>query len=327
VKRLLLRGLAALVVIGALLAAWAFLWEPDRLVVRESAVALPCWHGAPVRVAVVSDLHIGSPHTGVDKLDQVVATINAGRPDVVVLLGDFVIQDVVGGNFVSPERIAQGLAKLRAPLGVYAVLGNHDWWLSGPRVHRALESQGIVVLEDGSVRVRAGTDAFWLVGVSDFLEGAHDVRRAVGGVSGDEPVIAITHNPDVFPLVPPRVCLTLAGHTHGGQVAIPFVGRPIVPSHYGERYAIGRIHEHRKTLVVTAGVGTSIIPVRFRVPPEIVFLTLSDSADESVRSAPLIRLRHLLPSAEGRRLTRHLPLVAFSPPQGANLTLRLRSES
>ena len=272
VKRVIQRTLAAFLILGAFLAIWAFVWEPRRLVVREKNVQLPCWRGEPVRIAVVSDLHVGSPHIDVRKVDRVVAAINSGKPDVVVLLGDFVIQGVLGGDPVSPEQIARSLAPLRAPLGIYAVLGNHDWWLDGPRVRRALEAAGITVIEDAAVRLRTGNAAFWLVGVSDYWEAAHDVRRAVAGVTGDEPVIAITHNPDVFPEVPPRVCLTIAGHTHGGQVAVPIIGRPIVPSKYGQRYAVGQIHEHGRELFVTAGVGTSILPVRFRVPPEIVFL-------------------------------------------------------
>ncbi|HYC61096.1 MAG TPA: metallophosphoesterase [Thermoanaerobaculia bacterium] len=269
-KRFVLPLLVGLIALGAVLAFWAFWWEPARLVVRETTETLSCWNGPPIRIAVVSDLHIGSPYTGVEKLDRVVATINAGRPDMVVLLGDFVIQGVKGGRFVPPERIAEGLRNLRAPLGVYAVLGNHDWWLDASRVRRALESADIRVIEDDAVRV----SNFWLAGISDFMEGAHDAQRAVAAIHDSQPAIAITHNPDVFPAVPARVCLTLAGHTHGGQVAIPGIGRPIVPSQYGERYAIGSIHEHGKRLFVTAGVGTSIIPVRFRVPPEIVFLTV-----------------------------------------------------
>ena len=101
------------------------------------------------------------------------------------------------------------------------------------------------------------------------------MNRALKGVTNSAPVIVITHNPDVFPLVPNRVCLTIAGHTHGGQVALPLVGRLIVPSKYGQRYAIGHIREEGRDLFVTSGVGTSIIPVRFRVPPEIVFLEIT----------------------------------------------------
>ena len=273
-KRLILRTLAVLAAVGVFLAVWAFWWEPRRLVVRESSLSLPCWVGAPIRVAVLSDLHVGSPYVGIEKLERVVELTNAGHPDLVVLLGDFVIQDVVGGSFVPPERIASTLKDLHAPLGVYAVLGNHDWWLDAPRIERAFRSAGIQVLEDRAVRLGRDRASFWLVGISDYMEGAHDVKRALSGVNDTAPVIAITHNPDVFPTIPRRVCLTLAGHTHGGQVALPIVGRPIVPSHYGDDYAIGHIHEAARDLFVTSGVGTSIIPVRFRVPPEIVFLQL-----------------------------------------------------
>ncbi|HYU78282.1 MAG TPA: metallophosphoesterase [Vicinamibacterales bacterium] len=227
-----------------------------------------------MRVAAVSDLHVGSPHTDLRKLDQVVEAINAGRPEVVVLLGDYVVQGVVGGRFVSPEQIAERLKKLRAPLGVYAVLGNHDWWLDAPRVERALRSAGIVVVDDTALPLRRENETFWIVGVSDYWEGPHDVRQALSGVVGDAPALLITHNPDIFPEIPARVCLTIAGHTHGGQVALPVIGRPIVPSRYGERYAVGQITEHGSQLFVTSGVGTSILPIRFRVPPEVVFLNI-----------------------------------------------------
>jgi hypothetical protein len=275
-RRRIIRWLAAGgVSLAIFLAAWTFWYEPRRLVVREHALALPCWTAAPLRVAVASDLHIGAPGVGLDKLDAVIDRINAARPDVVLLLGDFVIQGVAGGRFVPPETTASHLKNLRAPLGIFAVLGNHDWWLDAPRVARAFQANGIVLLEDTATRVRSNGDAFWLAGVSDFWEGAHDVRRALSGIADDRPVLAMTHNPDIFPQVPPRVCLTLAGHTHGGQVAFPFLGAPIVPSRFGERFASGLVVENGRHLFVTVGVGTSIIPVRFRVPPEIVVLTLS----------------------------------------------------
>ncbi|HYO74856.1 MAG TPA: metallophosphoesterase [Thermoanaerobaculia bacterium] len=273
-KRAFSRLAFVLLLVGVFLALWAFWWEPRRLVVREQTLALPCWTRAPLRIAILADLHIGSPYTGVTKLEEIVRRVNAGKPDVVVLLGDFVIQGVKGGRFVPPEAIAEKLGALRAPLGTYAVLGNHDWWLDAGRITRAFAGAGIPMLEDRAVPLRYGQNAFWLAGISDFTEGPHDVARAVSYVIDDAPVIAMTHNPDVFPLVPRRVCLTLAGHTHGGQVVVPFAGRPIVPSQFGELYAIGHVNEHGKHLFVSSGVGTSIIPVRFRVPPELVFLTV-----------------------------------------------------
>jgi hypothetical protein len=268
VRRRLLLTAATVVVV---LAAWGFWWEPQQLVSHEVRLQLPCWSTGPVRVAVVSDLHIGSPFTNVEKLRLVVDRVNAWHPDMIVLLGDFVVTHMIGSKFVSPETIASELARLDAPLGVFAILGNHDRWLSAPRVASALRSAHIHVIDDTAWRV----GSFWLVGVSDFREGPHDVNGALRNVTDSAPVIVITHNPDVFPLIPNRVCLTLAGHTHGGQVAIPLVGRLIVPSKYGQRYAIGHIRERGRDLFVTSGVGTSLIPVRFRVPPEIVFLEIT----------------------------------------------------
>lgn len=272
-----LRALLATAIISIpILGGWAFCWEPRRLLVREVPIDLPCWRGGPIRVALAADLHVGSPGTGIQKLDRVVARINEAKPDIVLLLGDYVIQGVIGGRFVAPETIAEHLRPLKAPLGVYAVLGNHDWWLDGPRVTRAFNGVGIPVLKDRAVRIGRGGEGFWLVGIGDFWEGRHDVAGALGGVTSDEPAIAMTHNPDVFPLVPGRVCLTVAGHAHGGQVAFPVVGRPIVPSR--KRYAAGDITENGKRMFVTTGVGTSILPVRFRVPPEIVVLRVSTAA-------------------------------------------------
>jgi len=280
VRRFIRRTAAVTAVVALVLALWAFWWEPRRLVVRESGIALSCWQGKPLRIAIASDLHIGSPYTGVAKLERIVQQINAGKPDVIVLLGDFVIQGVKGGQFVPPETIAAKLAGLRAPLGVYAVLGNHDHWLDGPRVAQAFERAGIRMLEDTALPLPNGDRHFWLAGISDFMTALHDVRLALAPVTDDASAIAITHNPDVFPKIPKRVCLTLAGHTHGGQVAFPLLGRPIVPSQFDDLYALGHIHERGKHLFVTAGIGTSIIPVRFRVPPEIVFLTVTSQFDK-----------------------------------------------
>ncbi|GAB2897782.1 metallophosphoesterase [Microbulbifer echini] len=228
-----------------------------------------------VRVAVLADLHVGSPYKGIESLRKLVRQVNASRPDLVLLPGDFVIQGVLGGSFVTPEQAAEVLAGLKAPMGVFAVLGNHDWWLDPQRVERALSGRGIRVLEDASTEVAHVNCAFRLVGISDFWEGPHNIGKAMAGIDENTPILAFTHNPDIFPQMPKRIALTVAGHTHGGQVYFPFLGRPIVPSRYGQRYAIGHIVEEGKHLYVSPGVGTSILPVRFLVPPEVTLLTLS----------------------------------------------------
>jgi predicted MPP superfamily phosphohydrolase len=213
-------------VVGLLsLAAWGFWFEPRRLVVREVQLAIPHWNAGndQLRVAVLTDIHVGSPHVGLEKLSDIVNVVNSGKPDLVLLLGDLVIQGVSGGQFVAPEASAKELRRLVSRLGTYGVLGNHDWWLNAPRVTASLRSAGVVVLEDTAQLVASGGRRLWLAGVSDYWEGRHDVGAALKGVPAGESVILFTHNPDVFPDVPETVSLAVAGHTHGGQVNIPFL--------------------------------------------------------------------------------------------------------
>lgn len=279
-------ALVVVLVVLTSLAAWAFWLEPSSIIVRRVGLAVPGWRAehAGLKVALLTDLHVGAPHMGLAQLRRVVERTNAETPDVVLITGDFVIggpQDeggerggVAGGTFVEPEAIAAELKHLRAPLGVHAVLGNHDWWFDGVRVARALEGAGIKVLENQAVRIERGGRAFWLVGVADLWTRRPDVAGALREVAAEDAVLLFTHNPDIFPGVPARVSLTIAGHTHGGQVNLPLVGRPVVPSRFGQRYAMGHVVEGGRHLYVGGGLGTSIIPVRFRVPPEIVVLSL-----------------------------------------------------
>jgi len=271
--RLLQLAAAALV---AALAIRALVVEPGLLEVHRTGLALPGWPARhqPLTIALLADLHTGAPWQGLDELPAIVATTNALRPDLVLLLGDYVIHGVIGGHFVAPEESAPLLGRLSAPLGVFAVLGNHDHWFDGERVRAALEAAGIVVLEDEARLVPRAGGAFWLVGLKDYWEDQRDLPGALAQVTGTEPVLAFTHNPDVFAGLPDRFALVMAGHTHGGQVALPLLGRPVVPSDYGQRYAAGHIVEQGRHLFVTTGIGTSIIPVRFGVPPEIALLTL-----------------------------------------------------
>jgi uncharacterized protein len=261
----------ALLIAPLLVALWAFGIEPGMLVIRHLRMDLPGWK-AGLRIAVLSDLHIGSPHVGLDKLRTIVEKTNAEQPDLVVLLGDFVTGGPNGrraGGFVEPELTAAELKKLHAPLGVYAVLGNHDWWYDGDRVGKALTDVGIPVLENKAVRV----GPIWLGGIADFWTREPDVAGTLAQVSSSDPVVLITHNPDIFPEVPSRVSVTLAAHTHGGQVKLPIIGTLITTSKLG--YNAGEYVDHGRHLFVTTGIGTSIVPVRFGVPPEIVILTLS----------------------------------------------------
>ena len=253
----------------------AFWLEPASFIVTEERIALQLAVHGSVRIAILTDLHVGSPFNGPAKLHDVVERTNAARPDIVCILGDLVIQGVIGGRFVPPEEIAAELKALRARVGVFAVLGNHDGWLDHDRVKRALEQNAIPVIEESAVLMQTPAGPIWIAGISDLWTGPHDVRAALDAVKDDAPVILLTHNPDVFPDVPARVSLTLAGHTHGGQVRLPFVGRPIVPSQFGQRYAAGQVIENGRHLFVATGIGTSILPVRFLVQPAITVLTVT----------------------------------------------------
>jgi len=272
-------GWAILIVlaVGIGLCLWAFVVEPSRLTVHNVELQVPNWkpEHKNIKIAVMSDLHVGSPFITLDKVKTIVDTTNAEHPDLIVILGDFVITEVVGGKFVEPEAFAAVLKDLKAPLGTVCVLGNHDAWYDTGRVANALEQAGITVLQNEARRIDVNGRPFWIAGIGDAWTGHPDIQGTLKQVPDADPVILITHNPDLFPDVPSRVSITFAGHTHGGQVNIPFYGRRIVPSKYGERYAAGHIIEDGRHLFVTTGIGTSSLPVRFRVPPEIVILTLS----------------------------------------------------
>ncbi|MFM2356504.1 MAG: hypothetical protein RLZZ528_2240, partial [Pseudomonadota bacterium] len=247
------------------------------------------WTAGPLRIAVLADIHVGEPWVGADRLDRIVARTNALGADLILFLGDL----EAGHRFVTRkvplEQAAAILGRLAAPLGVHAVQGNHDWWHDeaaqasghGPtRVQRLLEGAGIPVLENRAVRIGEGGAAFWLAGLADQLaigvapgtfRGLDDLAGTLAQVTDSAPVILLAHEPDIFPKVPDRVALTLSGHTHGGQIRL-FGWSPVVPSDYGNRYAYGPVTEGGRQLVVSGGIGCSILPVRLGVVPEITLI-------------------------------------------------------
>jgi predicted MPP superfamily phosphohydrolase len=258
------------------LAFWSVFIEPNRLLTHRETIKIDNWPQelSGLRVAVISDIHAGGSFINVKKLRLIVERTNQLQPDLIVLLGDYMSPNSWYSNRVEPEVFGAVLKDFRAPLGVYSVLGNHDWWYSGQKVRRGLEENGIKVLEDEVVELRWRDSSFWLAGLADLWTRPQHVSETIARIPQGKPVIALTHNPDIFPRIAPSVQLLLAGHTHGGQVNFPLIGRPIEPSDFGDRYGAGHVFEDGHHLFVTTGIGTSILPARFRVPPEIVLLTI-----------------------------------------------------
>jgi predicted MPP superfamily phosphohydrolase len=262
--------------IPLVMAVWAFFIEPDRLIVVEERLELSGWpqsHGK-LRIALFSDLHAGAPFMGREKIESLVATVNETKPDLVIMAGDFVIDGVLGGNHMTAKEFVPILARLQASLGLFAVLGNHDHWNGARSIASALEAVGIKVLENEAVKIPRADGDFWLVGLADFMAGRPDAGQAFEGTDG-APAISVTHNPDIYASDRLPVALALAGHTHGGQVTLPLIGPPVVPSIYGDRYARGLVVERGMPIFVTSGLGTSILPLRLGVPPEVVLLTVT----------------------------------------------------
>jgi predicted MPP superfamily phosphohydrolase len=251
---------------------WAGVIEPRRLVTVRRTLHLPRWPTSVegLRVGVLSDIHAGAPHAGRKAIARAVERLNAEAPDAMLLLGDFTDAHPLWGGRVPPADIAAELAELRSPLGTFAVLGNHDWKSAGLAIRDALRDAGIEVLENRAVK--AGD--VYIAGLADLRHRRPDLPTALDGVPPDAPLILLSHDPDVFPFVPHRVPLTLSGHLHGGQVAIPVLRLPAIPSRYGERYARGHVVEDGRHLYVTSGLGTSGLPLRLFRPPEIVILQL-----------------------------------------------------
>ena len=268
--RLLGAGLAAA-------GAWALV-EPARLKVRRLEPRLERWPPAldGLRIAAVSDLHAGAPHVGEAKLERIVDRITRGRPDLIALVGDYADPSVLGGRPIGPDRVAELLGGLSAPLGVFAVLGNHDWYHYGSRPADALRRQGIEVLENDAIAVEHNGSVLWIAGLADMRERSADVTTALAMVPDNQPLIALTHDPDMFPQLKHRAALTLAGHTHGGQVGIPIVRRAAAPSKHG--YTGGEVRDGGGYMYVSRGVGTTGLPIRIAAPPEIAFLKLRSAA-------------------------------------------------
>lgn len=276
---------------GALLSVLAFFWvlgsyafliEPESLVVRRVDVVSANWHGAPLTIAAIGDTHVGGAHVDAARMGRIVRRINALRPDLVVMLGDYVAghapeadrtpadnQDILGG-------IAT-MAAINSRYGVVAVIGNHDSWYGRETITTALQNAGAAALWNRNITIHRSGGEIVIAGLADKWTGDPDFEEALDGAPPGADTIILAHNPDSFVHMPTGPALMLAAHTHCGQVTIPFVGRPFLPIRHKE-FACGRVDRNGQTLYVTAGIGTSGPPVRFLNPPEITLVTIRAAA-------------------------------------------------
>jgi predicted MPP superfamily phosphohydrolase len=263
-------GAGALALAGV--AARALYVEPSSITLRRLEITVPGWTADGLRIGVISDLHTGAPYVGLGRVEEIVDMIAGERPDLVALLGDYVDPTVVFAEDVAPEAVARRLGRLWSPLGTVAVLGNHDSDEGGGRIAQALDRAGIRVLEDEATLL---DDRLWVVGLADASTRAPDIGAAYAALPEGAVPLVLSHDPDLFPLLPPRPQLVLSGHTHGGQVSLPGIRSLWTPSRFGDRYTGDRVESlGPKRLVVSRGVGTSRLPVRFRARPEVAVLTV-----------------------------------------------------
>ena len=256
---------------------------------QDYHLSLPGWGARPpMSICVMADLHAGEPWMSLARVRRIVAAANALAPDLHVVLGDLPAHYAFVTQRVPMHDVAAALAELSAPLGCHAVLGNHDWWddpaamrmrRGMPMIRKLLEDAGISVLANTALRLPHGAGV-WLLGTDSMLAfgrrqpGADNLRAAMLPLVDDAPAILLAHEPDMFPGVPDRIALTLSGHTHGGQVRMLGYSA-VVPSRYGNRYAYGLVEEAGRRLVVSGGLGCSMVPVRLGVPPELTVIHLS----------------------------------------------------
>jgi predicted MPP superfamily phosphohydrolase len=263
---------------AAALAVDSTIFEPNRPRIVRQDIALRRWPDGldGFTIALLSDFHY-DPLYSVHPLKAAIAMVNGLSPDLIALTGDFVTSPWFSANAkgaAAAEPCAELLRQMHAPHGLWAVLGNHDFFTDAKRVTSALRAAGIQVLINQSTAIEANGVRFWLGGVNDLLGGRADLNATLRPISSGEATILMAHEPDYADFVARHpIDLQLSGHTHGGQVRLPLLGPLYLPD-LGKKYVSGLYKVGDLTLYTNPGLGTVQIPVRLNCPPEITLLTI-----------------------------------------------------
>jgi predicted MPP superfamily phosphohydrolase len=228
-----------------------------------------------LRILVLTDIHVAGPDMPPTRLSRIVSELNRFQPDLVLIAGDLVSEKRLATHVYTAAEVVEPLAEIRAPLGTVAVLGNHDHWFDSEALGVQLQKQRIKVLENSAIDL----GPIVVGGVGDEFTGHDDVPATVAAMAGfkPKPRVVIMHSPDAIPELTTPVTAIFAGHTHCGQIAVPIFGPISYMSRYGERFACGAIEDGGQKVFVGAGLGTSILPLRFGAPPDVWLVTLRPS--------------------------------------------------